>query len=166
MKMSNKLLYVLMVVFLLIFVVNPTYINAVDENLLKIPKAIPGTFKYKIGRAWEKVYISFIFSNKGRVEYHNKLLDKRLAELNYLVNNKELSLIEDSSSRFSYQVGVLAETLEFEESGTRTGTIAKFKDYASFLASLRDEFPANSSNWLFIQQNIDTLNIFIEKLNK
>jgi len=159
MKITDKSVKFFILVFLTLTLVFPQMTKAVDENLLQPPKIIPGTFKFKLERAWEKVYLSFLFSNKWRVNYHSKLLDKRFSELNYIVNNKDVSLMEDASNRFSYEAGVLEETLEFEDAKERSGTILKFTDYSEYLPKLRDEFPANSSNWLFIQQNIDTLNI-------
>jgi hypothetical protein len=165
-RISIKNLFFLFSALLIFTLLRPQVIYAIDSGLLLKPKIIPGTFQYNLERAWEKVYISFIFSNKGRVKYYNHLLDKRLSELNYLVETKDLSNIENSSYRFSYQAGVLAEALEFEDNNSRLATISKFKDYSSFLEKLRDEFPANSSNWLLIQQNIDTLKILSEKLQK
>jgi hypothetical protein len=157
----------LLVSFFVLFNFNfPNVCLAVDESLLQKPKVIPGTFHFKLERVWEKIYLSFLFSNSARVKYHIKLLDERFSELNYVVTNKNVSLMEDSSSRFSTQAGVLAETLAYENKDARLATISKFSDYSGYLGKLRDEFPANSSNWLFIQQNIDTLNILSNNLNK
>ena len=40
----------------------------------------------------------------------------------------------------------------------------KFKEYKPILEKLRDIYPANSSFWMLIQYDIDTLDILSKKL--
>lgn len=125
----------------------------------------PGSFYYPFKRAWEKSRERLIFFSKDKAEYDESLLKVRLSELQYVVRNKVLSELQRSSERFSYQAGILIEHVSAQsEKANKEQVLEKFNQYTTLLARLRDQFPANSSFWLLIQQNIDTLKFLSDQL--
>lgn len=142
--------------------------NRTVNNLVVKPKGIfPDSTYYPFKRVWEKFYLFVLsFQPKSKVNYEITLLNERLEELNYVAENKLLSKVEDSSKRFAYQAGVLISELIKQNKAQDENNlmIMKFEDDIKLLARLRDLFSANSSYWLFIQQDIDTLNILSSRL--
>jgi len=93
------------------------------------------------------------------------LLKTRLSELDYVVNNKVLSEVQTSSERFAYQAGILTqELIKQNNSDEKTKLVKEFEKYGNFLANLRDKYPANSSFWMLVQHDINTLSILSEHL--
>ncbi|KKQ51496.1 MAG: hypothetical protein UT40_C0006G0013 [Candidatus Woesebacteria bacterium GW2011_GWA1_39_21b] len=151
------------VAFLLLL---PAHILADSSGLnLNKEKINPGSSLYAIKRLAEKIHEKTIFSQEQRVAFHNRLLTKRVSELNYLVENKKITPIEQASYRLSAQAGVFTDELvKLNKKEENEKTLQWFTLYGNKLGQLRDNFPANSSNWLLLQQNIDTLNILAEKI--
>lgn len=146
--------------------VNFAYAQA-DKAVVKSQRINPGSIYYPLKRFWEKSLELVTFTPRGRISYHKMLLEDRLAELKYVADNKLLSEFQQSSERFSYETGILTEMLEELNNADKKKEILQVYDNdAKFLPSLRDQFHANSSFWLLIQQNIDTLNIMSNRLKQ
>src|SRR3989344_2054671 len=144
----------------------PAYILADSSELnLNKEKINPGSSLYVIKRLTEKIQGTIIFSQERKVAFHDNLVRKRLSELNYLVENKKVTPIEQASYRLSAQAGVSTdELLKLNKKEENEKILKWFSLYKTKLSELRDNYPANSSNWLLLQQNIDTLNLLTEKL--
>ena len=144
----------------------------VDQILAKSPeeynltgqKTLPSTPSYSFKRVKEKGIMIIKIGSKSKFEYSKILLEKRLSELVSLVDVKEPSLITGSSERFSYQAGILAELNSKLKDSQKDNIKTLFNNYKKVLSELRDNYPANSAYWLLIQQNIDTLNILLDKM--
>lgn len=125
----------------------------------------PGSIYYPLKRVWENIRERFVFSSGDKAEFYGDLLEVRLSELEYVTRNKILEEFERSSHRFSYQAGELVNTQSGSGKKEVNEEIMKqFTSYNQLLEELRDLYPANSSYWLLIQQNIDTLKILSDKL--
>lgn len=149
-----------------IFFLIPLNVFASDAVLELKPEMInPGHSLYTFKRAIEKVQEKLLFNQEKKINFEARLLEKRVSELNFLVNKKKLTPIERASQRLSAQSGVYVQELERAKSNNIEGVLTKFNDYRNLLGILRDNFPANSAYWLLIQQNIDTLNVLAEKIN-
>lgn len=119
---------------------------------------------YPVKRSWEKILSFFIFPKNLHADYNTLLLKERLAELKYAAEKRLLSEIEKSSNRFATQAGVTVEELQkLNNSDKFNKTNDDFKIYKKILADLRDLYEANSSYWMLVQQDIDTLNILSSK---
>lgn len=142
----------------------PVNITAHEQDL-NLPKTVinPGSFYYPFKRLIEKGREKIVFSESGRVSFYSSLLKTRLAELDYVTGKKALSEIQGSSQRFAYYAGVLTEavikTVKEKDSFSKV-----FGEYGEYLQTLRDRYPANSSYWLLIQHDINTLGILAERL--
>ena len=140
--------------------------NAKEQRIsLPIERIKPGNFYYPAKRAWEKLRIKLIFSLEKKIDYRELLLKKRLSELKYIAEEKKLDVFENASYRFSYEAGELTNLIEKLGDDEKTRRyIEEFDKYVLVLPSFRDLYPANTSNWLLIQQNIDTLRFLQERL--
>ncbi len=125
----------------------------------------PDSPYYDIKRVWEKINEQVRFSQQSKIEYSQILAENRLSELSYIAEGKQLDYFETSSNRLSAQLGTVANLAVKTASSTKKAEIVlQFTKYIRVLEKLRDLYSANSSYWLLIQQNIDTLNILSEKL--
>ena len=154
---------ILLIALLLLF---PVVIHAQEPDLNLNPERInPGSSLFVVKRLTEKIQGIIISSQEKKVTFHDNLVRKRLSELNYLVENKKITPIEQASYRLSAQAGVFTdELLKLNKKEDNEKTLKWFSLYKTKLGQLRDNFPANSSNWLLLQQNIDTFQILSEKI--
>lgn len=158
---GKKIIFSFLIVFLIVF--QPITINA-EENLSFKNEAInPGSFYYPFKRVWEKGMDKLQFSNQSKINYYKSQLSVRLAELNYVVENKVLSEVQTSSERFAYQAGILTDEV-VKSNKNKDKIMQEFKQMQVFLGPLRDKYPANSSFWMLVQHDINTLGILSEKL--
>lgn len=153
----------ILIVLLVIFQALTVRADEVSAINIKNEAINPGSFYYSFKRLWEKGRARLFFNIKSKVSFSESLLKTRLAELNYVVEKKLLSEMQTSSERFAYQAGILTEELISANKG-KEEMIKKFEQYAKFLEGLRDNFPANSSFWMLVQHDINTLSILSEKL--
>lgn len=140
------------------------FAKAPEEYNLIGQKTLPSTPSYSFKRIKEKALMIIKLRPQSKFEYSKVLLEKRLSELVSLVDVKEPSLITGSSQRFSYQAGILADLNSKLKTSQKDNIKVKFDNYKKVLSELRDNYPANSAYWLLIQQNIDTLDILIDKM--
>ena len=141
--------------------------NAQELDRLNLPKQSlnPGDFYYPVVRLWEKIAENFNFGTEAKFKYSNSLIDKRMSELGYVVKNKRLDEVQRSSQRLAYQVGTLTDFL-IKQGNKQTKDQLKIKINTFFpaLSELRDNFPANSSFWMLVQHDINSLKEYREKL--
>lgn len=126
----------------------------------------PDSIYYPAKRVIEKTRMALSFSEEGRVNLQIELLYNRVAELKYLTDKKLLSYIEQSSQRVAYEAAILLEYVKSKDIKRKEETIILFNFYKRILGVQRDIFPANSSYWLLVQQDIDTLSKGVEFLSK
>lgn len=155
---------VLVLSFILFTFFWPAVIKA-DENILNVKNEIinPGSFYYSFKRLWEKGLEKLQFSEQSKINFYESQLKTRLAELNYVVDNKLLSEVQTSSERFAYQAGILTQAL-VKANKNKEKALKEFEQYSKFLEKLRDKYPANSSFWMLVQHDINTLHILSEHL--
>lgn len=159
---GKKIFFFIFVTSIIVF--QPLVIDAVEEAVTFKNEVInPESFYYPFKRIWEKGQERLQFSRQAKINFYQSQLKIRLAELNYVVENKLLSGVQTSSERFAYTAGILTEVL-VRENKDKEKTIKEFQQMQNFLEKLRDKYPANSSFWMLIQHDINTLNILSERL--
>ena len=105
------------------------------------------------------------FSKQAKINFYQSLLKTKLSELNYVVEKKFLSEVQSASERFAYQAGILTEELiRQNKSADKENVIKEFERFSPFLDTLRDKYEANSSYWMLIQHDINTLGILSAQL--
>ena len=155
--------------FLLIFLLiicQPMSVSAENNGVTVKNEFInPGSFYFSFKRLWEKGIERIQFSTQTKINFYFSQFQVRLAELNYVVENKFLSEVQQSSERLAYHAGMLTDQLvEQNNTEEKQKYIKEFEKYTSFLEGLRDVYPANTSFWMLVQHDINTLNILSEKL--
>ncbi|MDO8638387.1 MAG: DUF5667 domain-containing protein [Candidatus Daviesbacteria bacterium] len=157
---------ILVLLFLLIFV-QTSYATEFEKLNLPSQGINPGDFYYSSTRLWEKIADKFQFNKEAKFKYANSLIDKRMSELAFVVKNKRLDEIQRSSQRLAYQVGTLTEFLIKQgDKVMKEQTRTQINSFTPALSELRDNFPANSSYWMLVQHDINSLKEYSEKLSK
>lgn len=156
---------------ILLFFIIPMFfaglVFAVSPESLSLPntKINPGSFYYPFKRILEKGWERLQFKEAQKIAFYKSQLRARLAELNYVVEKKLLSEVQSSSERFAYTAGILAEELiRQNKSEDKKNLIEEFEQFIPFLDKLRDVYPANSSFWMLIQHDINSLKILSGRL--
>lgn len=154
-----------------LFLIIPVFLNGlvfgINTSELNLPntKINPGSFYYPVKRILEKGLERIQFDSKQRVAFYKSQLKARLSELNYVVEKKLLSEVQASSERFAYQAGILTEELiRQNKTAEKENLIKEFEQFSPFLDKLRDVYPANSSFWMLIQHDINSLKILSGRL--
>lgn len=157
----KRILFFLSLMFL---IATSQFAYASDE--LSLPKSAinPGSFFYPAKRFSENMMMKFNFSSDSKLNFYKKLILTRLSELSYVAENRKLGQVEKSSQRFAYQAGILTDHIVSEKLDKEDAILKSFEQYKKVLAKLRDIYPANTSYWMLLQQDIDTLNINADKL--
>ncbi len=159
------MIFKIIVLSLIISLVMSGTAYATEELNLPDTKITPGSFYYPFKRIWEKGWEKLQFSSASKIAFYNSQLKTRLSELNYVVEKKLLSEVQRSTERFAYQAGILTEeTIKQNKAVDKENLIKEFEKFKPFLDSLRDKYEANSSFWMLIQHDINTLGILSEKL--
>jgi len=160
---SKVALIVILIFSFLIF--SQSKIYALNEISLRSEAINPGSLLYIFKRAWEKSLHFILFPTQAKINYDINLLEVRMSELDNVVKNKNLNEFQQASERFSYQAGILVDQVISSNYSDKQKIKEQFSKYAKLLDKLRDLNPANSSYWLLIQQNIDTLKILTDRLS-
>lgn len=163
MRSMIRIFLVLVVSFVILSLQN--LVLAQETKVISRQKINPDSPYYDIKRLWEKINEQMRFSQESKIGYSQILAENRLSELSYVAQEKKLDYFETSSNRLSAQVGTVVNLAAKTASPRKKAEIVlQFTKYINVLEKLRDLYSANSSYWLLIQQNIDTLNILSEKL--
>ena len=122
---------------------------------------------FKIKRLSEKIEGTIIFNLiKGKkVSYLTKLTNRRLAEFTYVVEKSKRSHLENASSRYITYIGLLSEEL-VTNANEKDTVINNLNDHPKVLIYLRDEFPAQTAEWRFVQQAVESTEVLLSKLNE
>lgn len=137
---------------------SPDFFGLTTQNTL------PGDPKYSFKRVKEKTTEFFKLSHKSKSQYQQDLLEKRLSELVSLVKSKNANEIPNSTQRFAYEAGKLAEGSYKDDKDQKDIIIKIFEKYKPILEKIRDNFPSNSPHWLLSQHDINTLDILTDRL--
>ncbi len=128
----------------------------------------PGSdYNFILKRLKEKLILMFLsVSVNKKANYYMKLVDVRLAELKYVVSNKDIANIQTSSQRYFSTAGQLEQYLLKNNLSNIKG-LAKdlFTSHRSKLEALRDSYPYDTSEYRFIQDDINYLKSYISDLS-
>lgn len=156
----------IILLFLTVYLSNPRSSFAVENNTsIKNEMINPGSFYYSFKRIWEKFALFVLFWPQSKLNYENQLLDIRMAEFKKIAEGRELGEFQKSSERLSYQAGILTDQIKDSENEQDKQELKnKFSSLNKILPGLRDLYPANSSFWMLVQHNINTLEILSGQL--
>lgn len=179
MKVSLKPLLLIITLVLTIFLTSSLVLAADEEattggqvELLQIKKEDinpDNGFGYFVKRLKEKIKLLSLFTNPtAKADYDLVLVNKRLAELKYVVDKKDADKIEVSSQRYSSTVGDLTNVLT--SNNNLKEQKEKVKDELSkhlpLIEKLRGAYDYPTAEWRFMKQDADYLEIYLSKLSK
>ena len=160
--MSNVKARILIVCVILVgtlFSLSPHPVLAQDK--VQVDHIAVGFEKLK-----EKINLFFNFSKTGKTKYQIALTEKRLAELRYVVDSEQVDLTEETASRYATYVGNLTNYVVKNNVASYKSEInSMFETHKTALETMRNKFTFRSAWWLMLQQDIDTVNIFQNKLD-
>lgn len=112
----------------------------------------------------EKLTLFVKFNKSDKLDYQEYLLEKRLAELKFAVEN-DIDLVEETASRYSTYAGSLTNFIVSNEiENEKKRILETFDKHSSIISSLRDKFGFESGWWLAIQHDVNTIEILREKI--
>lgn len=122
-------------------------------------------FKFSFKRLREKVMLALVsFSSQSKYNYQKDLLTKRLAELKYVVDNKDIANIQTTSQRYSATAGQIAE-LVVNNNLDKKATQSIFSLQLQVLKDIQKQFNDTTAEWRFIEHDIDYVKSYISQLN-
>lgn len=108
-------------------------------------------------RLLEKISLFFKFSPSEKAKYQEKLNEKRLAELSYVVEREQWDSIEEVSGRYStYQgrlVDIITSNRMVDQKNHLLGTLDRHQQVLNYLISKLDP---SRSFWRLVKYDIDT----------
>lgn len=155
---------ILLLFSLAFFALNISFAQAADEPKVdfKVNHVANVIEKFK-----EKISLFFNFSNDGKLKYKEFLLEKRLAELKYVVDSKEWDPVEETSSRYATYLGKFNETLAKSNLKDQKEEILNmFNRHEKVVEALQRNFEYDSGWWLLLQHDRNLLKMFSAQLNK
>lgn len=156
-RMKKVLLSLLLLIFPL-FVFTPS----VYATARIYPDSVS---KYNFKRLGEKTILLLNFFPSGKVKYMQKLMEERLLELEYITETKNIAHIEKTSQRYEATAGQLTELIIVKSLRRDAGRVKdKFDKHTEMLKFLRSQFGQDTAEWRFVQNDINSLKIYSDRL--
>ena len=114
----------------------------------------------------EKVTLFFKFSKEDKYNYQKFLLEKRLAELTYIIGNENWDPIEETSSRYATYLGNFNKfVLSNDLKDKKEEVLSIYQRHGGILEELQMNFEYDSGWWLLLQHDINSTRIFTNQIN-
>lgn len=160
--MSSLLNKITLTVFAILSIFYFTSLPALAQNgdsQIKVDH-IAGNIE-KIG---EKLSLFLKFDSKSKLEFYEYLAEKRLAELEYVVNKEDHDNVEITASRYATYISNLTNYAEANQVKEEKEDLVKlFERHALAVSSFRDKYKFESGWWLAIQHDVNLANQFHDK---
>lgn len=113
----------------------------------------------------EKITLFLIFNNEGKADFQKNLTERRLAELEYIMNKNDIDMLEPLTSRYTTYAGnVVNFTLANKVSSKKDPLITMFQNHTKRIAELQSQIPIDSGWWLALQHGINVASSSVERL--
>ncbi len=122
-------------------------------------------FKFSFKRFQEKLKLTlFFYSTKSKYNYEKDLLNRRLAELKYVVDNKDISNIQTTSQRYYTQAGNLTQFV-LKNNLDKKDLEGLLNKHLTSIREFKRQYNDNTAEWRFINHDEGYINIYISQLN-
>lgn len=162
-RMFKKIFFICLLVLIL---VSPTYVlaqkfeSSFSAEFLKIDNP-----SNHFDRLVEKIILFTKFNKQSRAEYMMERLDKRLADLNFVVTKDKGNLIEEISSRYASYTGELGNYFSDNDLESKKKKLTeKLKTHKKVLTEIQKKYSNDSPFRMLLQHDINTIRIIQEKL--
>lgn len=126
----------------------------------------PDGLSYLFKRIREKISMFFAFSQISKIRSYKKLVNVRLAELKFIIENKEMGYFEKSTQRYFTTAGQL--TLLLTSVNIRSEFMPVKEQLLSqipVLTALRDTYDPATAEWRFVEDDINYIKGYISNLS-
>ena len=116
--------------------------------------------RYLIKRLKEKVTLFFLsLDSEKKLNYYEKLLNIRLSELKYVVDNKDIGNIQVASQRYFTTAGQLTNFLVSKNTLSVKKEIVKqlFADHIKVIEILKKSYKDTTAEWRFLRDDTNYL---------
>lgn len=138
----------------------PTIPTLEQTPLLKV-NHVASVFE-KIG---EKITLLFKLGHKRKTDYYKFLVEKRLAEMTYVIENNQIDLVEPTASRYATYLGNLTNYVSSNKILEKNEELTvMYDEHAKIILKLQKRFEFESGWWLALQHDINSISIYEEKL--
>lgn len=113
----------------------------------------------------EKVTLFFKFSKNDKYNFQKYLLEKRLAELKYVIDNNDWDPVEETSSRYATYLGNFTDfVLKNRLSDKKRDVLETYERHEQILEDLHKKINIDSGWWLLLQHDINLTKIYGEQI--
>lgn len=157
----------ILLAFIIAVVPSVTVVYAQDASEIKYESISPKNgFEYSFKRLREKITLFWLSRDPLRkANYYSELLDKRLAELKQVVDEKDIENIQTVSQRYSATAGELTNLINQKSLGeVKPSVLNKFSQHVFLLESFQKSYVFDTAQWMFIKHDIDYLKIYSSQL--
>ena len=125
-------------------------------------------FAYLQKRLGEKIKLSFLSLFAGKKEnFYEEMVNRRLAELKYVIEKPDMNNFEHATTRYSTTVGYWVEYIEKKKLNDQKQPAADMLlSHIPVMEQLMAKYDPTTAEWRFIKHDLDYLNIYISKMKK
>lgn len=117
-----------------------------------------------IDKVSEGISLLFRFSPQSKIDYMQQLLEKRLAEIEFVNRNNDIDVLEITTSRYSTYMGKIMALTDAHRPASLSTIQEFYQNHLGRLEKIQSKFEHDSGWWLMLQHNINLLNIALSKL--
>lgn len=162
MKKLSLVTLILSLLLFSIFFFKPGNVTA-DEAKPRISPTVEKVAN-PIDHLKENVGLFFKFGN-SKTDYYMELLNLRLAELQFSIDNQKGEIIESCASRYLTFVGRLKASYNGNHSEKQKQELKKLLElHLPILNNLRDTYESNSGLWLATQHDVNGASDLLKSL--
>lgn len=125
-------------------------------------------FSYISKRLGEKVKLLFLsLSVNSKEEFYQRLVNRRLAELKYVIEKDKKGDFEKATIRYSSTIGEWTEFIvnkKLEEK--KKPAVEVMTSHLPIVEKLMTGYDGTTAEWRFVKQDADYIRIFISKLQE
>lgn len=116
-------------------------------------------------RLSERIALFFKFSPEEKINYQKSLAEKRLSELQYVIDNKRGELIEEASSRYSTYLGRLTNLMVSKRDFRKRDEILNMlEQHSKVVEELTSKIERDSGFWLLLQHNANSIKLYSDQI--
>lgn len=158
---AMKLLVSIVALLILIFSTNIALaVDGSPSATIKVSSIAGSLEKVK-----EKITLFFKFKKEDKADYYQYLTEKRLAEEQFVIENNQIDLVEETASRYSTYVGTLANYITANKLvDKKESTLKMLEADEKVIGRLQNKFDYFSGWWIAIEHDKNTIKIFSQKL--
>jgi hypothetical protein len=116
--------------------------------------------RYLIKRLEEKTILFFLsFNSEKKINYYEKLLNVRLAELKYIVDNKDIANIQVASQRYFTTAGELTNFLVSKGASSSKKEEVKnlFSEHIKIIEIFKGTYDNTTAEWRLLRDDANYL---------